>query len=101
MLAVTSRFASITAVKGGAKKTIQFEDDANLFQVLVEAGCMSSEGTCQGNLACGKCKVKLVSGNVPAPEDEEKEFLEEAPAGTRLACAITLSGDCDGAVFEC
>ena len=101
MLAVTSRFASITAVKGGAKKVIEFEDDANLFNVLVDAGCLSADGTCQGNLACGKCKVKVASGKVPAVTEEEEEFLEGAPAGTRLACAIVLNGDCDGAVIEC
>ena len=101
LCSVSSRFGSITAIKGGAKKVLEFEDDANLFAVLTEAGCMNKEGTCQGNMACGKCKVKLVSGKVAAPEEEEQEFLEGAPKGTRLACAITLSEENNGAVFEC
>lgn len=95
-----TRFGSITGItKGGDKKTLSFDDDQNLFEVLTGAGVIPSEGTCAGNLACGKCKIKVVSGNVPAAEDEEKELLEGAE-GARLACAIVLNGDCDGAVFQ-
>jgi ferredoxin len=93
-----ARFGSITWVaKGGAKSTLSFEADQNLFEVLTTAGAISSDGTCSGNLACGKCKIGVVSGNVPAAEDEEKELLGGANA--RLACAIVLSDDANGAVF--
>ena len=96
-----ARFGSIVGItKGGEKKTLEFEDDQNLFEVLTAGGILSSSGTCNGNLACGKCLIKVVSGNVPEPEDEEKELIESAPAGSRLACAITLNGDCDGAQFQ-
>ena len=96
-----SRFGTITGIsKSGTKKTIEFEDDQNLFEVLTSAGCLSSEGTCSGNLACGKCRIKVVSGNVPAAEDEEKDLLEDAEPGTRLACAISLNSGCDGATFQ-
>ena len=101
MLCSVSRFGSITAIKGGVKKVLEFEDDANLFNVLADAGCIKKEGTCQGNMGCGKCTIKHVSGKVAAPEEEEQEFLEGAPKGTRLACAITLSEENNGAVFEC
>jgi ferredoxin len=94
-----SRFASITFVaKGGAKKNIAFEADQNLFEVLTGAGAIPSEGTCSGNLACGKCKIGYVSGKIPAAEDEEKELLGGAAA--RLACAIVLADEADGAVFK-
>lgn len=95
------RFASITGItKDGEKKVLEFEDDQNLFELLTEAGVVSSEGTCMGNMACGKCKIKVVSGNIPAPEEEEQDLLEDAPEGMRLCCAITLNGDCDGAVIQ-
>ena len=96
-----SRFGSIVGItKGGEKKTLSFEDDQNLFEVLSGADIISKDGTCMGNMACGKCRVKVVSGNVPAAEDEEKEVLGDAAAGARLACAITLNGDAEGAVFQ-
>jgi ferredoxin len=94
-----ARFASITWVsKSGAKKDIAFEADQNLFEVLTGASAIPSEGTCAGNLACGKCKIGFVSGKVPAAEDEEKELLGGAAA--RLACAIVLTDDANGAVFK-
>jgi ferredoxin len=98
---VFSRFTSISFVaKGGAKSSIDFEDGQNLFEVLTGAGAIPSDGTCAGNLACGKCKIGYVSGTVPAIEDEEKELIGDSPAGTRLACAIVLEGAADGAVFK-
>jgi ferredoxin len=96
-----ARFASVSFVaKGGAKTAIDFEDGQNLFEVLTGAGAIPSDGTCAGNLACGKCKIGYVSGKVPAAEDEEKELIGDAPAGTRLACAIVLEAAADGAVFK-
>lgn len=95
------RFASLTGITpSGEKKTLEFEDEQNLFEVLTEAGVIPKDGTCMGNMACGKCKIKVVSGNIPEPEDEEKDLLEDAEAGVRLACAISLTGDCDGAVIQ-
>jgi ferredoxin len=93
------RFGSISWIaKDGAKKSIPFESDQNLFEVLTGAGAIPSEGTCAGNLACGKCVIGHVSGNVPAAEDDEKELLGGAKG--RLACAIVLADDADGAVFK-
>ena len=95
-----ARFGSIVGItKGGEKKTISFEDDQNLFEVLTGAEVLSNEGPSMGNMACGKCKIKVVSGNVPAAEDEEKEVLGDNKT-SRLACAITLNGDAEGAVFQ-
>ena len=95
------RFGSLVGIsKTGVKKTINFEDDSNLFQVLVEGGVTQKEGTCMGNLACGKCLIKVVGGKIPTMEDEEKDLLEDAPAGSRLACAIVLNGECEGATIQ-
>ena len=92
------RFGSVVGItKGGEKKTLSFEDDQNLFEVLTNGGIISKSGTCMGNMSCGKCKVKVVSGKVPAPEDEEKEL---AGANARLACAITCDSGINGAVFQ-
>ena len=96
-----SRCGSLTTITAaGEKKVLAFGDDQNLFEVLTSGGIMKASGTCMGNMACGKCQVKLVSGNVAAIEDEEKEMLGDAPPEVRLACAITLTSEADGAVFE-
>lgn len=96
-----ARFNSIVGIaKGGNEKTIQYEDDQNLFEVLTGAGILDPAGTCNGNIACGKCKVKVVSGTVPEAEDDEKDLLDGAPAGARLACAIVLNADSNGSVFQ-
>jgi ferredoxin len=84
--------------KSSAKLTLSFETDQNLFEVLTTAGAISSDGTCSGNLACGKCKIGVVSGKVPVAEEEEKELL--SGANDRLACDIVLSDDANGAVFS-
>jgi ferredoxin len=93
------RFGSISWIaKGGAQKSIPFESDQNLFEVLTGAGAIPSEGTCAGNLACGKCVIGYVSGKIPPAEDEEKELL--GGSSGRLACAIVLADEADGAVFK-
>ena len=96
-----TRFGSITAIStSGEKKACAYGDDQNLFEVLVDNRLMSATGTCMGNQACGKCQVKVISGNVAPIEDEEKEILGDAQPNHRLACAITLTADSDGTVLE-
>lgn len=96
-----SRSHSIVGIaKNGDKKTIEYEDDQNLFEVLTGAGVLDAAGTCNGNIACGKCQVKVVSGSVPDAEDDEKDLLESSPAGARLACAIVLGENSNGSVFQ-
>ena len=96
-----SRCGSLTTITAaGEKKVLAFGEDQNLFEVLTSGGIMKASGTCMGNMACGKCQVKIVQGNVAAMEDEEKEMLGDAPPEVRLACAITLTNEADGAVFQ-
>ena len=49
---------------------------------------------CQHGL-CGKCKIKLISGDVSEPNKKEiKKLGEEAiKEGYRLACQATFTGD--------
>ncbi len=62
------------------------------------------ESICGGHLACGKCQVRIESGNFPKfglqsspdhaspPSDEEFHWLP-APAPLRLACNARILGD--------
>lgn len=50
---------------------------------------------CGGHGKCGKCRV-ILSGDVSAPTEDEKRALspEELASGVRLACRVTVLGDC-------
>lgn len=46
---------------------------------------------CQGNGTCGKCKIKVVSGQLPITEtDRQKLTKEELTQGIRLACKVKI-----------
>ncbi len=50
---------------------------------------------CGGHGKCGKCRV-TVTGEVSAPAEDEKRALtpDELTQGVRLACRVTVLGDC-------
>jgi ferredoxin len=98
-LASFLRFGSVSWVpKSGAQQSIPFENDQNLFEVLTKSEAISKTGTCHGHLAWGKCVVGYVSGKVAPAGNEEKDLLGDRSG--RLACAIVLGDDADGAVFK-
>lgn len=53
------------------------------------------DGNCAGAGTCGKCKIKLIEGNVPEPDDKELERLTEYEVtnGFRLACRLKPESD--------
>jgi len=53
------------------------------------------ESICGGIKNCGKCKVKLLEGNLSPFIDEELKFIteEEKAEGYRLACVAQIRGD--------
>ena len=77
-------------------RTIELEDDKsyNLMNALLEHD-VYIDNSCNGKLTCGKCKIKIIEGNVNEITDTEKRLLkkEEIENGIRLSCAVTMSGD--------
>ena len=49
---------------------------------------------CGGNHTCGKCRVR-VSGGISAITPHEHALLSDAAEGERLACFLTVLGDCE------
>jgi uncharacterized 2Fe-2S/4Fe-4S cluster protein (DUF4445 family) len=51
---------------------------------------------CGGVGTCGRCKVRIMDGQVSEITPKEREFLtpQELAEGYRLACRTTLLGDC-------
>ena len=72
---------------------------------MVLGNLMQSHGhghmPCGGHGKCGKCRV-IVAGDVSAPTEDEKCALtpDELAGGIRLACRVTVLGDCAVTVTE-
>lgn len=56
---------------------------------------VSISADCAGHGTCGKCKVRIVSGDAGSPDEAERSLLgtEQLSKGWRLACRITLRDD--------
>jgi uncharacterized 2Fe-2S/4Fe-4S cluster protein (DUF4445 family) len=66
-------------------KTVSYTADkgANLLELLISKGYFIN-AACGGKGTCGKCKVKLISGNVSAQKDKD---------GYILSCRAQILGD--------
>ncbi|MGN0354107.1 MAG: corrinoid activation/regeneration protein AcsV [Muricoprocola sp.] len=83
------------------KVTFKFEasEDVSVFagfgENLLEVARKTNvaiDAPCSGNASCGKCKVKLVSGNLDSKKTRHITD-EEYEAGWRLACVSTICDD--------
>lgn len=66
----------------------------NLLEILQE-NHVFVPNICHGNGICGKCKVKLLSGNLPITEADRRTLSkEELELGIRLACKADVEEVC-------
>lgn len=64
--------------------------EQNLLEVLQENNIMVTN-LCLGNGTCGKCKVKVLSGELPITEADKKKLTgQELTQGIRLACKVSV-----------
>lgn len=62
-----------------------------ILEVAVRAG-VNIDGNCAGAGTCGKCKVKVISGNPGPPANHDYELTDDEIAiGYRLACCQKVS----------
>jgi len=75
-------------------RRIHADNGTKIFQVSRDYG-VGLASLCGGKGTCGKCKVRIVSGEVSPPDDREKKALssEEIAQGYRLACLTKVYGD--------
>ncbi|MFX0549483.1 ASKHA domain-containing protein [Hathewaya histolytica] len=75
-------------------KVVYYNKGEKLLDILQDSGVIL-ESPCGGNGTCGKCKVKILSGEFNEITEEEKRHLkkEELENGVRLSCLITPKGD--------
>ena len=72
----------------------EYKAGKNLLEILLDKKVFV-DNPCNGKGTCGKCKIKIVSGNVAALGETEERFLtkEEIETGVRLSCLIIPEGD--------
>ncbi|MCF0120530.1 MAG: DUF4445 domain-containing protein [Oscillospiraceae bacterium] len=81
--------------EGGGDRFISAAAGDNILK-LAQDNDILIDAPCSGNGQCGKCLVRLVSGD--AKSEKTRHFTDERWAeGWRLACITTVTGD---AVFE-
>lgn len=75
-------------------RKILCESGENLLHILLE-NQVFIDNPCSGKGTCGKCKVKVESGNGGNVSETEQRFLkeEEIRNGIRLACLVTVKED--------
>ena len=70
-------------------KEYDYEPGASLLEILL-AQNIFIDNPCNGKGVCGKCKVRIVSGEVGEVSSTELRFLkpEEVKSGVRLSCMV-------------
>ncbi len=87
---------------GAARVRLRFLPDGNEFRVpsgtpIFDAASWNGiaiDSTCGGHGTCKKCKVRIVSGDVPVGTVDPRAFTtDELRDGWRLACRASAQGD--------
>lgn len=79
----------------GKTTSVTVPDGMTLLQVLGKIPDLTFDAPCGGKGTCGKCRIKVLSGNVSEPTPVEERFLSasETEDGVRLACMTRIRGD--------
>jgi len=78
-------------IESGEDVTIFAADGENLLALARKAN-IAIDAPCSGNGSCGKCRVRLLEGNVGGVQSRHLSD-EERSSGWVLACDSTVSGD--------
>lgn len=79
-------------IEGGSPVSIECNAGDNLLETARRAN-VAIDAPCSGNGSCGKCRVKLVEGEVESLKSRHISD-EEYEAGWRLSCSTKVLGDC-------
>ena len=79
----------------------RYEAGGSLLEILL-AQKIFVDNPCNGKGVCGKCRVRIVSGDVPDVTETEKKLLgkEELKAGIRLSCLVKPEHDLEIELLE-
>ena len=79
-------------IEGGSPITLECNAGDNLLE-LARRGNIAIDAPCSGNGSCGKCRVKLLAGEletIPSRHISDEEYKE----GWRLSCNCKVVSDC-------
>ena len=82
----------IFQIEGGSEVSIACQSGDNLLELARRAN-VAIDAPCSGNGSCGKCRVKLIAGNLetfPSRHISDEEY----EAGWRLSCNCKVLTDC-------
>ncbi len=79
-------------IEGGSPVSIDGNPGDNLLELARRAN-VAIDAPCSGNGSCGKCKVKLLEGEVESAPSRHIS-PEDYAAGWRLSCCAKITGDC-------
>lgn len=82
-------------------KTFTYETGKSLLEILLKEKIFV-DNPCNGKGVCGKCRVKILSGTLPAVHPTEEQSLrpQELAAGVRLACLLNPESDLEIALLQ-
>lgn len=91
--------AAITIRQTGRR--ICCDEGANLLRVLLAAGVFV-DNPCNGTGICGKCKVRILTGEMSPMSETEQKLLkpEEIQAGIRLSCMAEVYGEVEAELLQ-
>ena len=84
-------FQVIFRLEAGDEVKIFAQENENLLEVARKAN-VAIDAPCSGNVSCGKCKVRLVEGQLDSPKTRHISD-EDYAEGWRLSCASRVIGD--------
>ena len=79
-------------IEGGSPVVIEGNAGDNILE-LARRGNVAIDAPCSGNGSCGKCRVKLLEGQVESLPSRHIS-AEEYEAGWRLSCCSRVVADC-------
>jgi 2Fe-2S ferredoxin len=91
----------------GERTELEAAEGASVMETAVAAGIEEIVAECGGNQMCATCHVYVAEDwfeRLPAPEDDEREMLDETAAPrertSRLSCQLVATSDLDGLVVR-
>ena len=82
----------IFQIEGGKPVAAECNVGDNLLE-LARRSNVAIDAPCSGNGSCGKCRVKLVEGDLESIQTRHISD-EEYAEGWRLSCSSKVAGDC-------
>ena len=79
-------------IEGATPVIIECNDGDNLLELARRAN-VAIDAPCSGNGSCGKCRVKLMEGELESPRSRHISD-EEYTDGWRLSCSSKVRSDC-------